>query len=224
MTQLYSELIVAILGSGVISAFVTQLFLKWKSDKQISIENVTQERKEWRVRIRELLLDLTTAFETKDIKLARRVEAELIVRLNPEDQDDLAIINMFPALYDDWKYDSLQEFSDRLAYLLKHDWERVKYEVNGRLTIYKLFLLLVAASISVYLFFYIVCDLIMAEVSSLSQMTLYFCIWLLISLGVICLVDFLVTKCVSKKSTASIVGIFKRYEYKIRSKRKNNSK
>ncbi|MFW1410741.1 hypothetical protein ACEWAY_22675 [Vibrio parahaemolyticus] len=216
------ELIGAILGSSVVSALITQLFLKWKSDKQVTIENVTQERKEWRIRIRELLIEFTDAFNEQDVKLAKKVESELIVRLNPEDPDDMDILNMFPELYKEWSDESRLEFSDKLAYLLKHDWERVKVEVSGGFTIYKFFTVLVFSSLTVALFFGVYGEDFIAEQLSIFQLSLYFCGWLVGSTGVACIIDFWIQKSFMKKKVSNILGYSRRSSYIKRSERNNS--
>ena len=217
-----TTLIGAILGSSVISVLVTQLFLKWKSDKQISIENITQERKEWRTRVRQLLLELTEAFENRDRNLARKVEAELIVRLNPEDSNDLEIINMFPNLYQSWDEKLLRQLSDRLSYLLKHDWERAKAEVGGNFSIYALLSSSVVAAISAYSFFIIINKLFKTKDLLLSSIAFNFGLWLIINVFALCIIDFVFKKYVKEKNLA-IIGIVQRLKYRERSVRMNKN-
>ena len=214
-----TELIIAILGSSVVSALVTQIFLKWKSDKQANIENITQERKEWRIRIRELLIEFTDAFNEQDVKLAKKVESELIVRLNPEDPDDMAILGMFPSLYENWSDESRLEFSDKLAYLLKHDWERVKLEVSGGFTIYKFFSVLMFSSLTVVLFFGTYGEDFITEKLSLLHLSLYFCGWLICSIGIACVIDFGIQKIFFKKKVNNILGYSRRSSFQPRTER-----
>lgn len=125
-----AEAIAAILGSSVVSSFLTSWFVKASSDKSVRIENITGERKEWRDRLRELVVVTATAFHEKKCLPLKEIEAELIVRLNPEDNKDIEILECFKKLYVDWKTDDLEEFNDRVSCLLKHDWERVKQECS----------------------------------------------------------------------------------------------
>lgn len=124
-----TEIVVAILGSSVVAAFLTSWFGKISSDKSIRVKNVTEERKEWRDRLRVLVVMTTKAFQDKKISALKEVEAELIVRLNPIDKEDLEILECFKRLYS-WNDTDLEELNDRISYLLKHDWERVKQECS----------------------------------------------------------------------------------------------
>jgi len=57
------DLLPAIIGSGVIAAFVTALFSKMVLDKKIRIENITNDRKEWREKIRNLTIEVVKAYQ-----------------------------------------------------------------------------------------------------------------------------------------------------------------
>ncbi|MBN8087174.1 hypothetical protein J0J26_02100 [Vibrio vulnificus] len=214
-----TALITAVLGSSVLSALITQFFLKWKSDRQISIENITQERKEWRVRLRELLVDLVVAVDKKDRVAARKIEAELIVRLNPEDSDDLKILELFPQVYENWNEDTLRELSDRLSYLLKHDWERVKGEVKGGLKVYSLLLATIIAVLSVTSFFFVVEFLSEQKELSLVRISMCFGGWLIGTVLTGCIMDFIFNKKSTKKSSKEIIGLNSRLSYRERSTR-----
>lgn len=129
-----THVIAAILGSSVLSSFLTSWFGKINADKSIHVKNVTKERKEWRDRLRKLVVITAKAFHNRDVLPLKKVEAELIVRLNPEDIKDLEILDCFKKLYTNWNDDDLEQFNDRIAYLLKHDWERVKQECSAEIT------------------------------------------------------------------------------------------
>lgn len=141
------EVIAAILGSSVLSSFLTSWFGKTSSDKSIQIENVTKERKEWRDRIRVLVVETASAFHDKKADQLKQIEAELIVRLNPGDQEDVEALECFKKLRINWKDSDLEEFSDRISFLLKHDWERVKRECSTARPFQSLFLMSLTATI-----------------------------------------------------------------------------
>ncbi|MFS1467955.1 hypothetical protein BCU33_018040 [Vibrio lentus] len=216
-------LIGAILGSSVLTALVTQFFLKWKADKQISIENITHERKEWRIRLRELLVELIEAVDKKDRLTARKIEAELIVRLNPEDKEDLKILNLFPSIYQDWNEEAIRELSDRLSYLLKHDWERVKGEINGGFNVYSFLSASIIALFSVYMFFYVLDFWSVEKELKLTTTTMYFGGWLVFTVFIVCAVDFVFKKTTSSKSNNQIVGLFERLPYRSRDTRRQDN-
>jgi prolyl-tRNA synthetase len=54
------------------------------------------------------------------------------LNLNPVDAEDTAILNAIDRLSQSEQLDEklLQELSDRIALLLKHDWERAKVEAK----------------------------------------------------------------------------------------------
>lgn len=217
-----TALITAVLGSSVLGALITQFFLKWKSDRQISIENITQERKEWRVRLRELLVELVDAVDKKDRVVARKIEAELIVRLNPEDPNDLRILELFPQIYESWSEDALRELSDRVSYLLKHDWERVKGEVNGGLNVYSMLLATAIAVLSVISFFFVIEFLSEKKELSLATISVWFGGWLTSTVLIGSIIDFIFNKVTTKKTNKETIGFNRRLPYKKRSMRNSN--
>ncbi|OLQ89651.1 hypothetical protein BIY22_19225 [Vibrio panuliri] len=132
--MLEKEIITLVLGVGLVSAFVTALFSKLVADKNHKIENITRERKEWRDRLRFLVVEITKAQQNKDLNSLKQLEAELIVRLNPQDTEDLAILNAIEEVGKSWSDDSVRVLCDRISYLLKHDWERVKQETTSKVS------------------------------------------------------------------------------------------
>ncbi len=129
-----NEILPIIISTGVITAIITALFGKLSSDKALKIENITKERKEWRDQLRLLIARAVKAQQDKSINDIQLIEAELVVRLNPEDKDDLSILESVKAIKDEWSDDALQEFCYRVSYLLKHDWERVKQESTTKIS------------------------------------------------------------------------------------------
>lgn len=119
------------LGSSLLSSLLTLIFTKAKDDKDFLVENITKERKEWRDKIRAIAEDVTHAFLSKSAQHIFCAETKLIVLLNPGDKHDQCIISTLSEIKTTWREDKLEEFNDRLAYLLKHDWERVKMEIAG---------------------------------------------------------------------------------------------
>lgn len=119
-----------ILTSGVIASLVTAVFSKMSVDKNIRIENITKERQRWREQMRELVKEVNEAFIYRDSAKLRIIKAALVVRLNPEDSMDKAIVKSIEELPNRWDYPELDEFNQYMAALLKHDWERVKGEVS----------------------------------------------------------------------------------------------
>jgi hypothetical protein len=59
----------------------------------------------------------------------KRLYAALLLNINPYEDEDMGII-IEAALYEKLSDDKLEEFNDRVNILLKHDWERVKWEIT----------------------------------------------------------------------------------------------
>ena len=215
------KLISAVLGSSVFAAFLTQIFGKLKSDKQIRIENITKERKEWRDRLRVLLVDLTLAFDKKDRRAIRAIESELIIRLNPEDPNDIDILNMFPELYENWNEEKLRELSDRISYLLKHDWERVKIEASSSVTVYTLLIASAIACLSVYYLFYLTEEMLTIDNLKWTTTTKYLGRWMISVLFLVSIVTLVESKLKNPDSLlAMLFNKTIRRSYRKRSERK----
>lgn len=138
--EISKEIVTLVLGTGLVSAFITALFSKFQSDKNHKIENITKERKEWRDCIRRIVLDVVEACQNEDADKLHGLEAELRVRLNPNDKSDKKILVVISGLRtggneNNSAEDKLTEFCDRISYLLKHDWERVKKETATSISI-----------------------------------------------------------------------------------------
>jgi len=115
------------LVGGLVAGFVT---LK-NSERKIQIENVTQERAKWRDKIRIKSNEVHQA--TVDDNAAKLAELRLdfSLNLNPLDKEDHNILEVIADLKASENQDTkLAEFSDRVALLLKHDWERAKHEAK----------------------------------------------------------------------------------------------
>lgn len=112
----------------VITAFVT-----WHiASKRFLVENVTEERRKWREKVRETALRVHDAIISDDKAKIRRLRNEFRTRLNPADPDDKEIIKCICS-HDDTeenRLDRAEKFARRIALLLKHDWERAKREAR----------------------------------------------------------------------------------------------
>lgn len=120
-----------LLSSAVVSALVAAFVTLWTSQRKIQIENITQERAKWREKIRtnaQLVHQAAMAKEEGELSELLLV-FELL--LNPRDDEDLRILESIDRLKRVEKPElRLPEFSKRVAYLLKHDWERAKHEAK----------------------------------------------------------------------------------------------
>lgn len=124
----FSEVLAAVFGSAITASVITALFAKAQSDKHAKIENIIKERKAWRDKLRAIVTEVEIFAQGQDPKGIASSEARLVVLLNPVDKKDLAIIEALNRIPENWSKQCRHEFMDRVAYLLKHDWERVKLE------------------------------------------------------------------------------------------------
>lgn len=103
-----------------------------KDERSVQIDQVTKERKAWRDNMRALTHDIVIAYyENKTEPKPGRVAAlrsKLTTSINPkDDKHDLQLLAHFDDLFSARK-DDIEIFTKRMALLLKHDWERVKWE------------------------------------------------------------------------------------------------
>lgn len=120
-----------ILQSAFVAALVSALFTWRSAERRIQIENITQERAKWREKIRGHALSIHRAASRRHRSGVTDGRAAMTALLNPFDADDQAILTCIDriASNDDTAF-VLREFADRIAYLLKHDWERAKHEAK----------------------------------------------------------------------------------------------
>lgn len=119
-----------ILTSTVISAIVAGLVAAWTAQRKIGIENITQDRRSWREKVREKSLSVHDAIISRDKESLDKLRVEFRAILNPEDEDDGAIISCISLPEEEKELECAEEFAKRIALLLKHDWERVKLEAG----------------------------------------------------------------------------------------------
>lgn len=115
----------------VASVATTALLTWYLAQKRISIENVTQERAKWRTDIRRTALDAHDAMVDGDPTKVERVRNELRALLNPYDREDCKLIACLELGCAGDGVRWTNEFARRVALLLKHDWERAKWEASS---------------------------------------------------------------------------------------------
>jgi hypothetical protein len=122
--------------SGVISAAVAGLFARRVSERAIQIENITKERAKWRDKIRDHALAVHKAAGERNAAALGELRLCLSLNLNPTDKEDVGILKVIDRMIQAEQVDqkSSQEFADRVALLLKHDWDRAKCEARHRKT------------------------------------------------------------------------------------------
>lgn len=113
--------------AGLVAALVSLR----TNERKIHIENITQERAKWRTSMRELADGIIKAATVHDSQMLKLKCSQLSLNLNPFDAEDKALILAAQQLANPLDIDSrVQEFTDRMALLLKHDWDRAKREAN----------------------------------------------------------------------------------------------
>lgn len=119
------------LTSAVVAALVAAVVSVFTSERKISAENVIQERKIWREKIRDLSSKVYKALTSKDASerddQLKELKAEISLLVNPHDPMDKEILDLIIA---PTKVERSDEFVVRVALLLKHDWERAKREAS----------------------------------------------------------------------------------------------
>jgi hypothetical protein len=119
------------LTSAVVAALVAGLVTLRSAERKIQIENITQERAKWREKIRTTALLVHQAATLRDDQKLSELKLVFSLLLNPHDQEDQAILNSISNLQNIKSPEHrLPEFSGRVAFLLKHDWERAKHEAK----------------------------------------------------------------------------------------------
>lgn len=121
----------ALLTSTVIAAIVAAAIAFWTAQRKISIENITQDRRTWRENIRKNALLVYDALISRDEKSLNKHRAEFVALLNPNDTEDREIIGCIKLPDEGQEIECADEFSERIALLLKHDWERAKLEAGS---------------------------------------------------------------------------------------------
>lgn len=119
------------LTSAVVAALVAGLVTLRGAERKIQIENITQERAKWREKIRETALLVHQAATARDNPKLAELKLIIALLLNPHDREDQAIVICISNLQNIEAPElRLPEFAGRVAFLLKHDWQRAKFEAK----------------------------------------------------------------------------------------------
>jgi len=120
-----------VLSSGVVAGLVAGLVTLRTTERKIAIENITQQRKLWRDKVREKALEVISAYQSENSTKLIELYVEFQLILNPEDDDDQSILDTLWAMQTKADNSNISiEFSEKLSLLLKHDWERAKREAK----------------------------------------------------------------------------------------------
>lgn len=120
-----------LLSSTVVAGFVAAIVSLRTNERNIKITNVTQERAKWRDAMRQLADEILEAANEHNEAKLKSLCAQLSLNLNPFDIEDQCIVKTAIELSrTDTQDKKIPEFVDRVALLLKHDWDRAKYEAS----------------------------------------------------------------------------------------------
>lgn len=140
--------VATILSSGVIAGIVAGFVTLRTSERNISIENITKQRQVWRDKIRSLTININSSYSKHEHATIKLYYTELQLLLNPDDDNDKDILDTVWGMQEEEFIENLDiELSEKVALLLKHDWERAKLEakspiiriINAHRTSYRVF-------------------------------------------------------------------------------------
>jgi len=119
------------LSSSVVGGLIAGFVTLRRGERKIQIENVTQERAKWRNKIRAKALEVHHAANSGNSDDLAELVLNFALNLNPLDEEDRAILMVIKSFsIQENQKEKLDEFSDRVSLLLKHDWDRAKHEAK----------------------------------------------------------------------------------------------
>ena len=119
------------LSSGVVAGLVAALVALRTNERNIVIENITKQRQAWREKVRNLALRINNSYQNNEVTALQNCYIELQLILNPNDDKDISILDTLWEMTNEESKSNLNiELSEKLALLLKHDWERAKREAK----------------------------------------------------------------------------------------------
>lgn len=188
------ESIIAILGSSAFVGIIT-IMLNWAQNrKNNSLSYITEERKLWREKIREIAANIVKCnYNGENEKNIQQYLRQLEMNINPYGRtlafDYMQDGHIWKVIDEITKSDSEEEFEQNkelllgyLSLMLKEDWERSKREVKGYSNIV-LYITIIAIIGIAYSFFYMyILRLKNMEIFVLIQLIMLFPIFLIKSL------------------------------------------
>ncbi|WP_157381689.1 hypothetical protein [Burkholderia ubonensis] len=122
-----------VLTSTVIASVLSVFSTMHVTGRNALTDNVIKHRANWRDMLRTIARELTEAVGTGNVRAIRVLRNQLALNLNPVDQEDQALVDVVRALErcsSTERYRMMEEVEQRIALLLKHDWERAKWEAK----------------------------------------------------------------------------------------------
>lgn len=122
-TSLLAGVSIAAIGGWLASFLALR-----KDERAVHVEQITKERTKWRQDMRLLTQETVELFSNytppaHDKK--QKLRAQLATSINPKCAYDKHLLTLFDQLV---HKGSMVDFTNAMSFLLKHDWERVKWE------------------------------------------------------------------------------------------------
>ncbi|MDC3423472.1 hypothetical protein NC797_02995 [Aquibacillus sp. 3ASR75-11] len=127
ITEIIMTVIGSLIGSSVIASIISYLSTQHSSIRSHQAKYITEERQKWRKDVKEKIALFCSSDQIKELK---EIKTFISLSLNPRDEEDKKIIDCMERFLIDRKEEDINELEKRVAFLLKHDWERAKKEVG----------------------------------------------------------------------------------------------
>lgn len=131
------KIIIAVIGSSVLAALVTAIFSKINQSKAITVRYVTEEREKWRENLKLAMSELSEFVNLPDtdegkLKNIRKKSTyiKLCLNPNPKHKTDSAALKNLDQICNSPSYRNFKRLEVAIQEILKHDWERVKFETQ----------------------------------------------------------------------------------------------
>ena len=129
------DAVIVTAGTALLTALLTAVVTWQIAAKRFVVENIDRERTKWRDEVRGIATCVHDAMIGGDTKELDRLRDKLRTRLNPyhycakgrEDGKIIKSVSLPPGVE---PLKQAEEFSYRIALLLKHDWQRAKHNVK----------------------------------------------------------------------------------------------
>lgn len=102
-----------------------------KEERAVQIEQITKERTKWRDNMRKLTEEIVLGYfahnQSPEPGKIAAYRSKLVTALNPKSDHDNKLVAHFDGLFSGQTTD-INALTKHIALLLKHDWERVKWD------------------------------------------------------------------------------------------------
>ena len=109
------------------AGWIGSFFSVRKDERAVQIKQITEERTKWRNNIRNYAIEAAEIYSAPEPVKSEvaKLRVKLVTSLSPKSNSDKDLIIEFDKLNSNA---SLEHFTELTSLLLKHDWERVKWE------------------------------------------------------------------------------------------------